>query len=492
MDWHLNHHRTSITYAIILFLMFDGIALGLNVWLTKRVQSHTIELNLAGRQRMLSQKLAKEFLLAPPGSTNKERLDELNQTANLFDRTLSAFRKGGTTIDTNNQLVTLKDMKDRPYYYLIEESWSIWQPIREQVFTYTRTPSVKIFLGLNEELTEKNLALLSYMNSLALEIEEQARHETRQIRVLQSTALCLGIIVFFIGFWLYRRRTQLLEREQSLIDTLINNMPSAMVFSDAHGNLLHANVKFTELLGISLDEAKRYKISEIIEPHPTHEHLFTLTHKAFCRAVLKVERSSAIEYGRHLSIWRIEDISDAYYEQEQLSNIAYKDPLTGLDNRVAFEKHLNLINENLKSSINAVMFIDLNGFKKVNDVFGHSKGDEILMEVGERLLTYCNESCCVARYGGDEFTVLSTGLHDQSDAEIIAQNILTDLDRPFKGLNSEISIGASIGIVTFSAPQQDITDIIRHADSAMYLAKQSDQEMVKIHINEIGRTSQSH
>ncbi|MBM6551792.1 type IV pili methyl-accepting chemotaxis transducer N-terminal domain-containing protein [Marinomonas ostreistagni] len=312
MSWHPHNSRSSILYAIVLFLLFDSVALGLNFWLTQRVQNQTLELNLAGRQRMLSQKMVKELLLAPPGAASAARLENLAQTAHLFDLTLIAFRSGGSTLDTSNQPVTLPSMASRPYYYLIQESWAIWQPIRERLFAYTANPQPKLFLQLNETLVKKNLALLSYMNSIALAIEQQAQHETRQIRILQAAALLLGIINFGVIFLLYRSRLKLLENEQSLINTLLNNMTVGVAFCDEYDQLLHANPRFIELLGISIEEAQHCKITELIIPHPIHDGLFTLSHKAFNRAVLKVERSSAQEQGQHLSIWQVEDVSDAY------------------------------------------------------------------------------------------------------------------------------------------------------------------------------------
>ncbi|CUB04305.1 diguanylate cyclase domain-containing protein [Marinomonas fungiae] len=474
MSWRTNKTNPFLTYAILLFFIFDGAALGLNIWLTQRVQGQTVELNLAGRQRMLSQKMVKEFLYAPPGAASKEALDTLSHTVSLFDRTLSAFRVGGTTLDTDNHTVTLDAFDQRHYFNIVEKAWGTWVPLRQDLQRYVLNPNPELFLRINKLLDTQSSLLLDYMNELALAIETQARYETGQIRLLQTIALVLGMLNFIAAFWLYRLRLRALEKEQSLIDSLLNEMPSAMVFTDNQGNLIQANPKFTKLLGIDFDVAQQHKIEELITPYPNKQGIWQLSFLASKRAIVKVEKTSVYQDNQHLIVWRIEDVSEEFAEREQLSSLAYKDPLTGLDNRMAFEEQFNLQNQLASSDqLYALMFLDLNNFKQVNDTFGHNKGDLILMEVGFRLKQFANPHFHIARYGGDEFILLLQNISNEERAIAKAEQIVEALKAPYYVGGETLYIDASIGITTFTGKQANTTKIISKADKAMYKAKKN-------------------
>ncbi|SBS28497.1 Cyclic di-GMP phosphodiesterase Gmr [Marinomonas aquimarina] len=474
MSWRNNKTNPYLTYAVILFFIFDGTALGLNIWLTQRVQNQTIELNLAGRQRMLSQKMVKEFLYAPPGAATPDLREKLSQTVNLFDRTLNAFRMGGTTLDTDGNLVTLNTFNNRHYFELVEKAWGTWVPMRQDLNNYTKTPTAELFLRINQRLDAQSTLLLNYMNELALAIETQARYETGQIRLLQTIALILGMLNFVAAFWLYRLRLQALEQEQSLIDSLLNSMPSAMVFTDDQGHLIQANPKFTALLGLDLDSAAQHKIEDLIIPYPDKQGIWQLSFLATHRAIVKVEKTSAYQDDKHLIVWRIEDVSEDFAEREQLSSLAYKDPLTGLDNRMAFEEHFNQQNQLACSDhLYALMFLDLNNFKQINDTFGHNKGDMILREVGFRLKQFVSDSFHIARYGGDEFILLLQNIRDEESAIAKAEYLVESLKAPYYVGSEILYIDASIGITTFTGKQSNTTKIISKADKAMYQAKKN-------------------
>ncbi|WP_425641342.1 diguanylate cyclase domain-containing protein [Marinomonas gallaica] len=472
MNWRKGSISPFLTYSIILFFIFDGTALGLNIWLTQRIQSQTIELNLAGRQRMLSQKMVKEFLYAPPSATNQTQLTTLKESVSLFDRTLSAFRNGGTTINTDNTLVTIESFQHRPYYPLVEQGWNNWLPLRTQVLSYINTPSPSLYVALNQAFAEQNNLLLNNMNALALAIEQQARYETGKIRFLQAIALLLGMINFVTAYWLYRNRINALEHEKTLIEALLQDMPSAVAVTDDDGLIVQANRKFMTLLAIDSDALNRQKIHDLIVPLDDQSNLYQLSNLAFKHAILKVEKSSAFDNGRHMAIWQIEDVSHDMAEREHLTSLAYKDPLTSLENRVAFEDHLKALNQTSgNDALHAIMFLDLNNFKHVNDNFGHNRGDIILREVGLRLKQFISPGIKIARHGGDEFTILLQNIEDEEHAICCAKEIIEALKTPYYVGLETLHINASIGITSFKGQQEDPSHLITNADRAMYQAK---------------------
>jgi diguanylate cyclase (GGDEF)-like protein len=119
----------------------------------------------------------------------------------------------------------------------------------------------------------------------------------------------------------------------------------------------------------------------------------------------------------------------------------------------------------------ALLFIDLDGFKKVNDVHGHKVGDQLLKQVADRLVDGMRQSDMIGRFGGDEFVLLSTDCPDQDSAVRIATKLIATLCEPFQIGNIQVMVGASVGISIFPDQATDVEPLIALADSAMYLAK---------------------
>jgi diguanylate cyclase (GGDEF)-like protein len=159
--------------------------------------------------------------------------------------------------------------------------------------------------------------------------------------------------------------------------------------------------------------------------------------------------------------------------ERELCQLAKYDPLTRLPNRTLFRDRLALALRRIARHGHplATIFIDLDGFKAVNDRHGHLAGDRLLAAVAKRLLRAVRRTDTVARFGGDEFTVLLEELQDRDDAVRIAEKILADLRQPFELEDLFITLGASIGIAVGSDPRQAPDALIRSADEAMYRAK---------------------
>jgi diguanylate cyclase (GGDEF)-like protein len=154
---------------------------------------------------------------------------------------------------------------------------------------------------------------------------------------------------------------------------------------------------------------------------------------------------------------------------------ALHDALTGLPNRALFKDRVEhaLARVGRQGRPIAVLFLDLDRFKSVNDRSGHAVGDQLLRRVGSRLLTCARESDTVARLGGDEFAILLEDVHDTRDAVYSARRILEALEAPFKLRDKQVAIGASIGIGLGTPGHQGYETLIRNADVAMYAAKRA-------------------
>jgi diguanylate cyclase (GGDEF)-like protein len=159
----------------------------------------------------------------------------------------------------------------------------------------------------------------------------------------------------------------------------------------------------------------------------------------------------------------------------EVSVQAQYDALTGLLNRTALERQLEGIVANAKESGStfALLFVDLDRFKFVNDTFGHKVGDELLKEVASILRTSVRENDLVARLGGDEFIVALLGLNNPAVAETIARKLVKTLSTPLEIMGKVVSVSASIGIATYPKDGEDVESLTKNADSAMYQVKEA-------------------
>jgi diguanylate cyclase (GGDEF)-like protein len=160
--------------------------------------------------------------------------------------------------------------------------------------------------------------------------------------------------------------------------------------------------------------------------------------------------------------------------QEQLVTMAHFDGLTGLPNRTLFfdRLHQALHLATRYDRLCALLYIDLDGFKAVNDSLGHAAGDELLIAAGEKMKDCCRASDTVARLGGDEFIILLSEVAGKNGAEVLAQQILKAFEVPFMLKKGEVVVGASIGISVFPTHGTSSDQLLKSADRAMYQAKE--------------------
>ena len=171
------------------------------------------------------------------------------------------------------------------------------------------------------------------------------------------------------------------------------------------------------------------------------------------------------------TVWR--DISARKQTMEKLNYLAHHHPLTGLPNRLLLTERLKNALQLAKreNSRGAVLFLDLDNFKKINDSLGHNAGDEVLKIIAQRLLEQCHQADTVAHLSGDEFVVILQNINATGNVTVKAQQILDCVQRPFIVDDYELFISCSIGIVEFDGDCSSIEDLLKNADATMYAAK---------------------
>ncbi len=159
--------------------------------------------------------------------------------------------------------------------------------------------------------------------------------------------------------------------------------------------------------------------------------------------------------------------------EERIRHMAEHDALTGLPNRLLFKEHLQreILHTKRDETTLAVLFLDLDKFKEVNDTLGHEAGDELLIQDSQRIKSCLRESDTIARMGGDEFTLILSSMVDSEAAGRIARKIIKELRKPFLINDNQCYIGVSVGISLCPENGTDSDTLMRHADIAMYWVK---------------------
>lgn len=181
------------------------------------------------------------------------------------------------------------------------------------------------------------------------------------------------------------------------------------------------------------------------------------------------------------------DITQRKKDEAHIRHQAYYDALTSLPNRALLLDRLDvaIVTADRDRQMIALLFVDLDRFKNVNDTLGHENGDDLLLKVSERLTSCVRDSDTVARFGGDEFVILLHNIHSDRDAALVAEKVIRTLSAPFNIAGREIFIGASIGIALHPGDADTPDTMLRNADLAMYQAKQSGRNMFRFFTNSL-------
>ena len=279
---------------------------------------------------------------------------------------------------------------------------------------------------------------------------------------------------------------------------------------DDDGRFSYVNPQLCAMLGYSERELLALTVKEISHPDDvdtTHELSARLRQGAITS--FKAEKryirrnGSAVWAGLTVALKRdrdgrklydvsiVEDISARKEAEECIHYLANHDPLTGLPNRARFSHLLNVACETARRERRrfAVLFVDLDRFKIINDSLGHEAGDAMLRAAAARLRGCVRASDVVARLGGDEFVVLLQDVSEPSVAAKVASNVLKSLAEPVAIQGHDCTVSASIGICLHPDGDQEDQAVLRNADMAMYLAKQSGKNGYRLYVNELNALS---
>jgi len=386
------------------------------------------------------------------------------------------------------------------------------------IFEKTTGYSEKEVLGENPRILKSNQHSDEFYKELNEKLDKGEKWEGEFINMRKDGSLLYekaSIVPVFLNDKLISYLaikldiSEYIEQNMKLAQaaSVFENTEEAIIITDEDGKVTSINSAFTKIYGYTLDELEGKDLSilqsgmqdknfyqdmwhQIIENGLWRGKIINKTKKGDIIPVWSTIKRISDKYGNVVNYTAIQtDLRELENSQAKADYLAYHDPLTGLYNRVNFEEYLShaLFVAKRNEKLLAILFIDLDRFKVINDTLGHDIGDEVLITVAERLKGALRESDFISRWGGDEFVVILENIVTAEEAARVATNIINTLKEPMDIKTHHLITTASIGIALYPENGEDANTLIKHADSAMYLAKDMGKNNFRYFTDELSK-----
>ena len=301
--------------------------------------------------------------------------------------------------------------------------------------------------------------------------------------------------------------TSYIEQNEKLqlAASVFDNTEEAIIITDANNKTISINKAFSKIYGYTLSEIKG-KNPRLLNSAMQDTHFFKqMWNSIENEDIWQGKLINKTKYGRYIPVWNTiqvikdkkgniikyiavqTDLREIENIQKKVDYLAYHDQLTGLYNRANFEEYLEhalSIAKRKKENL-SVLFIDLDRFKVINDTLGHDIGDKVLIEIAKRLKHTLRKSDFISRWGGDEFiAILENSLTPEESAKI-AKHIIEAVQKPIEVDSHSLTTTASVGIAIYPQDGEDANSLVKHADSALYLAKDTGKNQFQYYTQEL-------
>jgi diguanylate cyclase (GGDEF)-like protein len=320
------------------------------------------------------------------------------------------------------------------------------------------------------------------------------REQTRFLIGIATLSAVVVAVILFLIVRLISRQHQVAQRrlalEKQRLDTAVNNMTQGLLFFDSSHRLVICNQRYVEMFGVSRDVVKPGCTFRELLMHREETGTFTDDVDEYCAAIQRNMAKGVVFQkildtadGRSIQVlyqplidggWvtTLEDFTERRRSDERIAHLAHYDALTDLPNRGLFRDRLEReLRKISRSGQLAVLYIDIDEFKSVNDSLGHPIGDELLKAMASRLSGCIRDTDFVARLGGDEFAIVQTGVESPADVMDLVIRIYEAIRAPYECLGHQLVTDASIGIALAPQDGTDLDQLLKNADLAMYGAK---------------------
>ncbi|TKD68827.1 putative bifunctional diguanylate cyclase/phosphodiesterase [Pseudalkalibacillus hwajinpoensis] len=314
--------------------------------------------------------------------------------------------------------------------------------------------------------------------------------------------ICIGGLIYIpdrLGIIRQMEQSERLAKNEQQFQSLFHHNPDAVFSINTEGRFISVNYIASEYTGYSISELKKMTFDEVISPSDValargmfhrslkgevHQFEVKIQTKKKDHKELYISTVPIMISGKIVGVYGIaKDITENNRAEKMIHYLAYHDELTSLPNRRYFNEKLNGLLQGDEHEAFAVMLIDFDRFKRINDLFGHEFGDRVLQAIGKRLEQVLNGRFVVARLGGDEFTILVT--EEEQHVARIAKQVLESFQQPLLIDTQECLLTASIGISLYPHHGSDAAELLKHADMAMYDVKDKTTNNFAFYIEEM-------
>jgi diguanylate cyclase (GGDEF)-like protein len=429
--------------------------------MTKKLEHDALIINVTGRQRMLSQTIAKEILLIYNHNqpTLKTHYPDLLQNSYTFHQTLTALKNGGQLLTPEGTRVFMPALHDSASLTLINEVYQHWLPTFNTIFNLNENTIDTSKQMLEQYSKNSNIVILELMNELTVRSEYLSNQTAIRLRWAQIIVFILVSIDFLlITQQLYRLHINN-KNFMMQLETLLQDMPHASLLVNSKQKIIYANTEFASIFKESSLSLRFKKLADFFSP-PAQNEIITLNDRHF-----RYSSSNVMTIPREMKLISLIDLSESI----ALKLKAVRDDLTQALNRTGLIEAY----EELTGSYEHLccLFIDLNKFKQVNDRFGHQEGDRLLQIFTKRLKSCLKEQDVIARLGGDEFIILMKAPPSEQDVETLIQRLKLTVGEDIWVGEYRYNLSFSVGVKIANTQSDSLNAIINDADSNMYREK---------------------
>ena len=478
-----------IRWILAIYLLVVIGIVGYTARATSRQRGSALIVNIASRQRALAERYVKDVLLVNQGAVADPNDDAQQLLGNAH-----ALLDGGKVIAVQgaDEEVVIPPASEEPLVA------SKLQEEQRLIVSLVKTGNQILRMNPGDTESAAQLQDLRIAGGLVSSVSNDAVGQmTRDSEAAFSRLVGIGIGLGMLGaiaaiaMGLFMRRAGI--RRSARFQSLVHNASDLITVVDENSIIHYQSPSAERMVGIPSEQMVGRSFRDFVHPDD-REYLDALLGRAASRpgAVATGGFRTIHEDGsfRHVDtivsnllsdpttgglVLNTRDVTDRKKLEEELEQQAFFDSLTGLSNRAVFRDRLDhaLTRTARGGHELAVLLLDLDGFKLVNDSLGHDAGDELLVAVGHRIQECTRESDTVARLGGDEFVILMEEDVNETRALALANRLLEQLRSPFELRGREMFIGASVGLAVDTGGTSKTEELIRNADTAMYAAKNS-------------------
>jgi len=397
------------------------------------------------------------------------------------DATISMFHHDGTLLARHPQVESMIGQKFEP------------GPLRLRAQSKIGYATGRLISPIDSQdrlTTARSLAKLPLVITVTTTVSAALTDWRAQTRFLIGVGGLSVLVIAVMLFLIVRKLSQQHRLEKERLDTAVNNIPQGLVVYDTLARVTVCNQRYIEMFGLSPDVVKPGCTMQELISHRKETGSFDGDVDEFCSNIIRNVALGKVSHqiteapgGRSIQIinqpleaggWvaTIEDVTERTRSEERITHLAHYDVLTDLPNRALFHERLKQELARIAPDEQlAVLYIDIDEFKNVNDTLGHLIGDELLKSIAVSLTRCVGGAGFVARLGGDEFAIVQIAVKNLADVTDLVTQVFDMIREPYECLGHQVTTDASIGIALAPQHGADLDQILKNADLAMYAAK---------------------